>query len=314
MRQPRKTLYSALVDFLGARKQPLSARLHRFVGFSFPVVTMPLTVWFLFVNRNLRPEYELGWWRLHRLAYRLYRNTTRVPTGTSYRVYLAILAKLAEIPSDVDGVVVECGSFLGGSTANLSLVCDVVGRELVVYDSFEGLPRSSPKDKIESKPGVLRGSLEEVRDNVERHGVPARTRYRKGWFADTLPSHEQPIVLCFLDVDLQESLHECIVNLWPHLTEQGYVFTDDYTILDLCALFYSEEFWQREFERHPPGLIGAGSGIAMGQYWVGPFVRMGGNPAYPLQSPSSTAYTRKDFSAHWGFEPERPNQDRREER
>ena len=40
----------------------------------------------------------------------------------------------------MEGVVVECGCFLGGSTANLSLVCEVVGRELIVYDSFEGLP------------------------------------------------------------------------------------------------------------------------------------------------------------------------------
>jgi hypothetical protein len=110
-------------------------------------------------------------------------------------------------------------------------------------------------------------------------------------------------VLCFLDVDLQLSIHQCLVNLWPHLAEEGYLFTDDFPILDLCAVFYSEEFWARELGTTPPGLIGAGTGVALGQYWVGPFVQMGGNPAYPLQTPASVAYTRKDFSGHWGYRP-----------
>ena len=55
--------------------------------------------------------------------------------------------KLLEIPPEVEGVVVECGCYLGGSTANLSLVCEIVGRELMVYDSFEGLPDPDPRDK-----------------------------------------------------------------------------------------------------------------------------------------------------------------------
>ena len=49
-------------------------------------------------------------------------------------------AKLVAIPPEVPGAVVECGCFGGGSTANLSLVCDIVDRELIVCDSFEGMP------------------------------------------------------------------------------------------------------------------------------------------------------------------------------
>ena len=47
-----------------------------------------------------------------------------------------------------EGVVVECGCYLGGSTANLSLICQAVGRELIVYDSFEGLPAGDANDSI----------------------------------------------------------------------------------------------------------------------------------------------------------------------
>jgi O-methyltransferase len=44
--------------------------------------------------------------------------------------------------------VVECGTYAGGSTANLSLVCALVGRELEVFDSFEGLPDPEARDDV----------------------------------------------------------------------------------------------------------------------------------------------------------------------
>jgi O-methyltransferase len=309
LNQPRKTLTRALRDLVVDRSQPLGSRVVIFVRRMFPVLTFPLTVWFLFTNRNLHPAYGMTWPRLFALSYRLYANTTKVFTGTSYRAHLAMLAKLLEIPPEVDGVVVECGCYLGGSTANLSLICEAVGRELIVYDSFEGLPESDVNDRMASPQaaGFMRGALEEVQANVAELGAIDVCQLRKGWFSDTLPHHTEPIVLCFLDVDWQMSIHQCLVHLWPHLTDEGYLFTDDFPILDQCAVFYSEEFWRREFDRTPPGLIGAGSGVALGQYWVGPYARMGGNPAYPLQAPSSIAYTRKDFSGHWGYVP--PDED-----
>jgi len=259
-------------------------------------------VWFLFYNRNIHAGYNATWWRLYRLARRLRRNGKHIKTGSSYRAHLAMAAKLLEIPPETPGVVVECGCYRGGSTANLSLICDLVGRELIVYDSFEGLPQEESGDRYaDSSQGYFRGELDVVTDNVRKHGVLERCTFRKGWFADTLPGHEEPVALAFLDVDYQASIHDCLVHLWPHLIEQGYLFTDDYTHLDLCAVFYSEEFWQREFGSKPPGLIGAGSGIGLGQFWVGPFVTIGGNRAYPIQTPASTAYTRKDFSGYWGY-------------
>lgn len=305
MMEPRKTVTRALWDLLSDRSEGFGGRALQFVNFAFPVVTLPTTVWFLFLNRNIHPEYGMTWWRLSRLAWRMYRNTTRVFTGTSYRSHLAMLAKLLEVPPDVEGVVVECGCFLGGSTVNLSLACEAVGRDLIVYDSYEGLPAGEANDKM-ARPGgtgVFTGPLEVVKANVAAYGAVDRCQFRKGWFSDTLPDHQEPIVLCFMDVDLQMSIHQCLVHLWPHLTDEGYVFTDDYTILDLCAVFYSEEFWRREFDRVPPGLVGAGTGLAIGQYWMGPFLHIGGNWAYPLQTPASVAYTRKDFTGHWGYVP-----------
>ena len=266
----------------------------------YHALSLPLTVLFLFYNRRQHPSYRIGLTRKFRLAVRIYRNTRRVPTGTSYKAHLAIAAKLLEIPPTTKGVVVECGCWQGGSAVNLSLVCDLVGRDLILYDSFEGLPAAEPNDR-HAKPeaqGMYRGDLELVQENIRRYGKIERCTFRKGWFADTLPNHTEPVVLCLLDVDFQASLHDCVVNLWPHLTPRGYVFIDEYVFVDYCALFFSERFWKTYFDAPPPGLYGAGTGIPLGQTYLGPY-----NEQSLIQDPRSVAYTRKDSVALWDYEP-----------
>ena len=66
-----------------------------------------------------------------------------------------------------------------------------------------------------------------------------------------------------------------------------------------CALFFSERFWREHFDRPPPGLLGAGSGVAVGEYYLGPRDEM-----VAVQGPASVAYTRKDFTGSWEFFPE----------
>ena len=275
----------------------LAVRLAR----AWATVSWPATVLFLLYNPRQHPGYDFGWRRKLRLAHRMWRTTRGVTTGTSYKAHLAMAAKLVEIPPEVEGVVVECGCWHGGSTANLSLACDVVGRRLIAYDSFEGLPPPEPGDRYAKREatGLLRADLEEVTKTVQRFGVLERCEFRKGWFRDTLPHHEEPIVLAFLDVDWQASLDDCVTHLWPHLVDKGYVFIDEFVLPDYCALFWSERYWQTRFDRTPPGLIGSGSGVGTGGYFMGPFEEWNW-----IQDPTSIAYTRKDFSGHWAFYPE----------
>jgi hypothetical protein len=267
-------------------------------------LSVPITIVFLFTNPNFRPKYQLTWRKKLELGWRLYRNTRRVRTGISYHAHLMMAAKLFEIAPTVEGVVVECGCWLGGTTANLSLICDLIDRRLIVYDSFEGLPAPEPGDGMKpAVKGAFKGEFETVRENVRRYGVIERCEFRKGWFSDSLPHHREPIVGCFIDVDLKSSMHDCIVNLWPHVTEQGYVFFDEYTRLDNCALFFSERFWRDEFDREPPGLMGSGTGVGVGHYYLGPWRSTPPTPA--VQRPVSLAYTRKDFRGGWDYVRER---------
>lgn len=266
-------------------------------------ISLPLVTFFLFSNNEFPPEYGLTRWRKAKLARRLYKNWRKVKTGNSYKGHMAMAVKILEVPPSVEGVVVECGAWLGGTTTNLSVICDVVGRDLIVYDSFDGLPTPEKGDKLKATArGLFKGSLETVQDHVRTYGEIDGVQFRQGWFKDTLPDHTEPIVLMFMDVDLDSSMHDCVVNLWPHIVKRGHLFVDDYTQMRHCALFFSERFWRVYLNTRPPGLMGSGTGIGLGQYFLGPW---GGKQAKPpIHRPTSVAYTRKGMQGYWNYRPE----------
>jgi hypothetical protein len=105
--------------------------------------------------------------------------------------------------------------------------------------------------------------------------------------------------MAVVDVDYHSSLYDCVTRLWPHLIEGGYFFIDEYVFPDYCAIFYSERFWRERFDTHPPGLIGAGSGVQVGEYYLGPW-----KDVWMSHNPASIAYTRKGERAVWDYYPE----------
>lgn len=280
---------------------PFEKKVNRWFVLVHDLVTLPITVTALFMNARIHPAYGMTWLRSFRLAWRMYWNCTKIPTATSFKAHLAMGAKLLEMPPEREGAVVECGCFQGGSATNLSLVCEIAGRELILYDSFEGLPPSEVGEKYanEFTEGAFMGSLETVRTNITERGAIDVCTFRKGWFKDTLPHHTENIVMMMLDVDFQASLHDCLLHLWPRLRPMGYVFIDEYVIVDYCAVFFSERYWRTYFDCTPPGLFGVGTGIPIGQYFLGPFLN-----TPPLQSPGSIAYTFKGNSGYWDYYPE----------
>jgi hypothetical protein len=158
---------------LGSRSEFLNRKVAPRLQSLWEMVTFPTTVLYLFLDPRIDPSYGLSWAGRMSLAWRMLRTVRHVDTATSYKAHLAIAVKLLEIPREVEGAVVECGCFLGGSSANLSLACAIVGRELIVYDSFEGLPAPKGNDKYAraENTGFLRADLFAVHDNVRRFGA-----------------------------------------------------------------------------------------------------------------------------------------------
>lgn len=277
--------------------------MYRFLMRAHYVLTVPVSIFFIMNSTAFHPSYRMGCLRRFWLGWRMFLNTVRIRTGTSYKTHLAMALKIFETPPDVPGDIVECGTWKGGSATNLSLVCRIVGRRLKIYDSFEGLPTGETGDREAPyyKAGDYCGTLDEVKRNISRHGAIEVCDFVRGWFKDTLPNEKSPVLLAFLDVDLEASLHTCVRYLWPRLVKTGYIFIDECVGVGYCALFYSERYWKTYFDCTPPGMIGAGSGLPLGEYYIGPWSE---KKSHPLQHPNAGSYTRKDMSGYWAYYPE----------
>jgi len=266
-------------------------------------LTSPFAIFSILSSKKIHKSYKMNAFKKLKLGLKMVLNNIRIESGTAYNVHLAMALKILEIPPDVKGAIMECGTWKGGSAANLSLVCKIVGRKLIIYDSFEGLPEAKPDDlqyKYAVK-GNHKETLEEVKNNLRKYGEIESCEFVKGWFHETLPKLKTPILLAFLDVDLQDSLNTCVKYIWPNLTEEGFIFIDECQSTDYCALFYSEKWWRKNFNTIPPGLIGAGTGIPLGSYYIGPYSELSD---HPLQKPYAGAYTQKNMTGYWDYYPE----------
>ena len=74
------------------------------------------------------------------------------------------------------------------------------------------LPEGAPGDREAKayKKGDYAGMLEEVKANIRRCGHMESCEFIKGWFKDTLPHLNSPVLLVYLDVDLEDSLFRYI--------------------------------------------------------------------------------------------------------
>jgi len=209
-----------------------------------------------------------------RLLRAIHRNVSSITSATGWEEHVLLAARVLSLPKSLPGDVVECGCFKGSSTTTLSLACSMVGRRLIVCDSFEGLPTPTAGDEVHvslqfgrferySK-GEYQGALEEVRSNVTRLGEPRVCTFVKGYFDQTLSSLRGPFSMIFLDVDLHESLRTCLEQLWPKLSEGGFLYTHEAQQLDYVGRFFNDAWWQNVHGQAAPGLIGAGTGLSCG--------------------------------------------------
>ena len=164
-----------------------------------------------------------------------------------------------------EGVFVEAGCFKGGSTAKFSLAAAAVGKKLVVFDSFRGIPDNDEVHPIRGheqpwtfEAGDYRGSLSEVTSNVSRYGSVEHCEFVEGFFEDTMPHFKRDIIGLYIDVDLAASTRTCLKYLYPHIIPGGVVMSQDGHLSLVLEVFDDETFWKREIGTEKPLVNGFG--------------------------------------------------------
>lgn len=171
----------------------------------------------------------------------------------------------------VDGPIVECGCYAGGMTAKLSYICNMLDKELYVFDSFYGLPYE--EDFIQKKENgktfngqwiknLYSVNLDEVKYNVEKYGIIDRCNFIPGLFEDTFKTKEADIYpsFIFIDVDLVSSMRECILYWWPRLKGNRF-YTHESSIITYVDALLDKEWWLENLNEEPPYYAGAYCGF-----------------------------------------------------
>ncbi|MBI5384902.1 MAG: class I SAM-dependent methyltransferase [Verrucomicrobia bacterium] len=150
----------------------------------------------------------------------------------------------------IEGAIVECGVWMGGSTMAALYALQSLGdtsREIYMYDTFEGMSAPTEKDVMfdgtpakavliesERQDGAINYwcfmGVEAVRRNILATGYPEkRLHFVKGKVEDTLPTHlPGKIALLRLDTDWYESTKHELTHLYPLLAPNGVLIIDDY--------------------------------------------------------------------------------------
>jgi len=174
---------------------------------------------------------------------------------------ISVIESILSLSSGLEGCIVEAGSYKGGSAAKFSIAAKMMNKQLIVFDSFEGMPRNEERlsgGQIQHAQGLWRGSLEEVKNNVKKYGAIEVCEFIKGWFADTMPTFHRPIAVIYLDVDLVSSTRTCLKHLYPLLACGGVLYSQDGHLSRVVDLYNDDDFWRIEMGCPKPIIEGLG--------------------------------------------------------
>ncbi len=168
---------------------------------------------------------------------------------TPERLYGLINAVKYIEDNSIDGSIVECGVWRGGSMMAVAYTLIQLGnqdRDLYLFDTYEGMPAPTDKDVTRGgAPAVekfnktrindnsstwCRATMAEVKKNMSTtYYNKMRTHFIKGKVEETIPSKApEKIALLRLDTDWYESTKHELEYLYPRLQQNGAIIIDDY--------------------------------------------------------------------------------------
>ncbi|MBE9178701.1 class I SAM-dependent methyltransferase [Oculatella sp. LEGE 06141] len=150
----------------------------------------------------------------------------------------------------IEGDIVECGAFKGGSAAVLSQFMG--DRRLWLYEGFQGMPQTTERDGEDAKQyiGECAASPNDVHEVMQRVGTSSE-RYiiKAGWFSDTFQEDgPTKVALLHCDADWYSSVTEVLEKFYPLVPNGGCTVLDDFGYWEGCReAFY--DFCVRHSEK-----------------------------------------------------------------
>lgn len=153
------------------------------------------------------------------------------------------------VANKIDGAMVECGVWKGGSAMAMMLILKKLGdenRDFYLYDTCSGMSTPSDADvsirgdKAQETFSKLKisedasdwcvSALDEVKQNVLSTGYNKdKIYFIRGKVEDTIPENmPRKIALLRLDTDWYESTKHELTHLFPRLQQNGVLIIDDY--------------------------------------------------------------------------------------
>jgi O-methyltransferase len=179
---------------------------------------------------------------------RLHEKVTEYTMTSFERQHALYEATQYVLKNNIQGDIVECGVWRGGSTmiaATALLDAGDTSRTMYLYDTFTGMSEPTDKD-INVHGSAAKGkwkslahddindwdyaSLDEVKKNVYSTGYPEnKIMFVEGKVEETIPATiPEKIALLRLDTDWYESTRHELEHLFPRLVPGGVLIIDDY--------------------------------------------------------------------------------------
>ncbi len=210
-------------------------------------------------NDKIQMSSSEKWAYLKRLLY----VSNHVESPHTQTEILSFATDILTLPKSVEGKFVEAGCFKGSSSTKFSIAAKKAGRELIIFDSFEGIPEN---DEVHGKnifgrgakfdQGDWKGQLEEVKSNVQQYGEISCTSFVKGWFDDTLPGFNEKLAGVYIDVDLVSSTKTCVKYFYPLLSSGGVMYSQDGHLPLVIEAINDDTFWEKEVGFKKPFIEG----------------------------------------------------------
>jgi O-methyltransferase len=200
-------------------------------------------------GRGRKPK---GWLPGHydREAKELIRRVKPRTMTSHEKLFGLILATRYVADYRIPGDVVECGVWRGGSMQAVALTLLDRGerdRDLHLFDTFEGMPPPTEKDRRrfgqgESAAELMAAAdkdakiwafapLDDVRQAMDETDYPAEhIHFHQGMVEDTVPAQApDTISILRLDTDFYESTRHELEHLYDRLSPGGVLIIDDYS-------------------------------------------------------------------------------------